>query len=204
MVSEYEKMISGKLYNASNEDVEKRARRAQQLTRLFNKTTEEEVDYRKELINKLFKSTGSNVHINPPFRCDYGENISVGDNFYANFDCIILDVAEVIIGDNVMFAPRVGIYTASHPIDPSIRVDGLELGGKVTIGDNAWLCANVTINPNVNIGENTIIGSGSVVTKDIPPNVIAAGNPCKVIREITEDDYLYWNKLREEYYNEMD
>lgn len=132
----------------------------------------------------------------PPFHCDYGKNIEVGENFFANYNCIILDVAKVTIGKNVMFAPNVSIYTAGHPIHPDSRNSGYEYGIPVTIGDNVWIGGSVVINPGVTIGNNVVIGSGSVVTKDIPDNVIAVGNPCRVIREITEEDRKYYYKDR--------
>jgi maltose O-acetyltransferase len=153
-------------------------------------------------LQKLFEKTGENLYIEPPFRCDYGYNISIGENFYANFDCIILDVCKVKIGNNAFFGPRVSIYTAAHPIDADVRNEMLEYAKPVTIGNNVWICGNVTINPGVNIGNNAVIGSGSVVTKDIADNVIAAGNPCKELRQITAEDKNYWNKKREEYAKE--
>lgn len=125
------------------------------------------------------------------------KNIEVGENFYANFNCVILDVGKVKIGTNVMFAPNVSIYTAGHPIHPESRNSGYEYGIGITIGDNVWVGGSVVINPGVHIGNNVVIGSGSVVTKDIPDNVIAVGNPCRIIREITEDDRKYYFKDRE-------
>ena len=129
-----------------------------------------------------------------PFYCDYGSNIEVGENFYANFNCTILDVAKVVIGKNVMFAPNVSIYTAGHPIHPDSRNSGYEYGIGVTIGNNVWVGGNATINPGVHIGDNVVIGAGSVVTKDIEANSIAVGNPCKVLRKITEEDKKYYYK----------
>ena len=137
---------------------------------------------------------GVGVHIEAPFHCDYGKNIEVGDYFFANYNCAILDVGKVIIGDNVQFAPNVSLYTAGHPIHPDSRNSGYEYGIGITIGDNVWLGGNVVVNPGVHIGNNAVIGSGSVVTKDIPDNVIAVGNPCRVIREITEEDRKYYYK----------
>lgn len=134
--------------------------------------------------------------INPPFYCDYGKHIYVGKNFFANYNCTILDVADVIIGDNCMLAPNVAIYTAGHPIYPDTRNSGYEYGKKVTIGNNVWIGGNVVICPGVHIGDNVVIGAGSVVTKNIPDWSIAAGNPCKVQRKITEEDRrkLYKNE----------
>ena len=140
-----------------------------------------------------------NAMINPPFYCDYGTHISVGKDFFANYNCTIIDVCEVRIGDNVFLAPKVGIYTAGHPIDAGVRNSGLEFGAPVTIGDNVWIGGNAVINPGVTIGSNVVIGSGSVVTKDIPDNVIAVGNPCRVLREITREDRDYWEEKKREY-----
>lgn len=140
-----------------------------------------------EVVTELFgKSDGACV--NPPFYCDYGSHIEVGKNFFANYNCTILDVAKVTIGDNCFMAPNVAIYTAGHPIYPDVRSAMWEYGKQVTIGDNVWIGGNTVICPGVNIGSNVIIGAGSVVTKDIPDWAVAAGNPCKVIRMITEDD----------------
>lgn len=129
-----------------------------------------------------------NAFINPPFFCDYGSHIEVGKNFYANYNCTILDVAKVKIGDNCLLAPNVAIYTAGHPIHPLTRNSGYEYGKEITIGDNVWIGGSAVICPGVKIGNNVVIGAGSVVTKDIPDWCIAAGNPCKVIRAITEND----------------
>ncbi|AJA46454.1 galactoside O-acetyltransferase [Clostridium pasteurianum DSM 525 = ATCC 6013] len=149
------------------------------------------------MIKDILGKTGDNVFIEQPFHCDYGKNIEVGNNFYANYNCIILDVGKVTIGENVMFAPNVSIYTAGHPIHPESRNSGYEYGFPVTIGDNVWVGGSVVINPNIKIGNNVVIGSGSVVRKDIPDDVIAAGNPCRVIRKITDIDRKYYFKHRE-------
>lgn len=204
MATNKENMIAGKLYMAGGEELARDSKRSRMLTRLFNNTTEEQIEYRTELLKQLFESTGKSLYIEPPFRCDYGSNITVGNNFYANFDCIILDVAKVTIGENVLFGPRVGVYTAGHPIDAGVRISMLEFGTPITIGNNVWVGGNAVINPGVNIGNNVIIGAGSVVTKDIPDNVIAVGNPCRVLREITEEDTMHWEKLKEEYYRDIE
>lgn len=163
----------------------------------FNGLRPDEHERRDELIRSLFGKTGKIINIEAPFRCDYGSNIEVGNNFYANFNCTILDVGKVTIGENVMFAPNVSIYTAGHPVHPVSRNSGYEYGIAITIGDNVWVGGNVIINPGVTIGSNVVIGAGSIVTKDIPDNVIAVGSPCKVIREITEEDRKYYYKDRE-------
>lgn len=146
----------------------------------------------KELLGK-----SDGAFINPPFYCDYGSHIEVGRNFFANYNCTIIDVAKVKIGDNCQFAPNVSIYTAGHPIHPVSRNSLYEYGISVTIGDNVWIGGNTVIMPGVHIGSNTVIGAGSVVTKDIPDWVVAAGNPCRVIRQITDEDKKYYYKDRE-------
>lgn len=141
----------------------------------------------QEIVKDLLgKSEGA--FINPPFYCDYGTHIEVGKNFYANYNCTILDVAKVKIGDNCLLAPNVAIYTAGHPIHPMSRNSAYEYGKEVTIGDNVWIGGNVVICPGVRIGDNVVIGAGSVVTRDIPDWSVAAGNPCRVLRPITDND----------------
>ena len=196
-----ELMLMGELYKLNDDkELNEDFMRARRLTRLFNSMTEEQMEERKEIIKELFKSTGENVHVEQTFHCDYGCHISVGENFYANYDCIMVDVCEIIIGDNVLLAPRVGLYTAGHPIDAAVRNEGLEFGKPVIIGDNVWIGGNAVINPGVTIGSGVVIGSGSVVTKDIPDHVVAVGNPCRVLRKINEEDKIYWEKEREKYY----
>jgi maltose O-acetyltransferase len=201
-MSEKQRMLAGRLYLAFDDELGRDNKKARTLTRLFNSSTEEQQDYRKILLQQLFKSTGDNIYIEPPFRTDYGCNTSIGENFYANYDCIIIDVCPVTIGRNVFFAPRVCIYTAAHPIDAAVRGTLLEFGKPVSIGDDVWVGGNVVINPGVKIGSNVVVGSGSVIVKDIPDGVIAAGNPAKVIREITSSDREKWVSLAEEYRQE--
>jgi maltose O-acetyltransferase len=136
----------------------------------------------------LFGCVKGNFFIEPPFHCDYGCNIEIGENFYANYNLVILDCAKVTIGDNVLIGPNVGIYTAGHPLHFELRKEELEFASPITIEDNVWIGGNVVLNPGVTIGRNSVIGSGSVVTKDTLANVVAAGNPCRVIREITDAD----------------
>lgn len=201
-MTEKERMLSQKLYIASDAELTKDFARSKELTHRFNETRYGENEKRYEILKDLFKKIGEKCYIEPPFRCDYGCNITVGNNFYANYDCIILDVCDVEIGENVFFAPKVCIFTAAHPIDAEVRNTQLEYGKRVKIGSNVWIGGNTVVNPGVTIGDNSVIGSGSVVTKDIPSGVIAAGNPCKVIREITESDKKYWNMLKDEYYSD--
>lgn len=151
---------------------------------------------RKELMRTIVGKIGEEFNIESPFQCDYGYNIEIGENFYSNHNLIILDVGRVKIGDNVQVAPNVSIYTAGHPVHPETRNTGYEYGIDITIGDNVWIGGSVSILPGVTIGDNAVIGAGSVVTKDIPANVIAAGNPCRVIREITEEDRYYYFRDR--------
>lgn len=196
-MNQKERMLAGLPYKAWLDGLsEERAENRQRIYD-YNLLRPNEKEKMDELIKSILGNTGENVFIEQPFHCDYGKNIEVGNNFYANFNCIILDVGKVIIGENVMFAPNVSIYTAGHPIHPKSRNSGYEYGISVTIGDNVWVGGSVVINPGVKIGNNVVIGSGSVVTKDIPDNVIAVGNPCKVIREITEDDRKYYFKDKE-------
>lgn len=163
----------------------------------FNRCEPEQMQRSQELLKQILGKTGENVWIEAPFHCDYGYNIEVGENFFANYNLVILDVGKVRIGKNAQFAPNVAIYTAGHPIHPDSRNSGYEYGIDVTIGDNVWLGGNTVVMPGVHIGNNVVIGGGSVVTKDIPDNVIAVGNPCRVIRKITEDDRKYYFKDRE-------
>ncbi len=197
-MTEKERMLSGKLYRVDKE-LEMAHIKPQRLIKKFNAT--EDYLERADILKELFGSVDKNCYIEPPFRCEYGTNIYIGNNFYANFDCLFLDVNKIIIGNNVMLGPRVCIYTAGHPIDAEIRSSQLEYGKPVTIGNDVWIGGSVVINPGINIGNNVVIGSGSVVTKDIPSDVVAAGNPCKVIRKITEKDREYWQAQKDEYYS---
>lgn len=187
-MSEKEKMLNQEYYLNWDKELEKERERAKDLLFDFNHTRPSEGTKRSQIIKQLFYSVGENVWIEPPFSCDYGYNITVGDNFYANTNCTILDCAKVTIGNHVLLGPNVGLYTPNHAIDVNERNVGYEQSLPITIGDNVWIGGSVTILPGVTIGENTIIGAGSVVTKDIPANVIAAGVPCRVIRPITEKD----------------
>ncbi|MBX2840559.1 MAG: sugar O-acetyltransferase [Flammeovirgaceae bacterium] len=186
--SEKEKMLSGKPYKAFGQELLAERAAARKLVWEFNNLPPDEIERGTELIQKLFGKTGENFVVEGPFQCDYGYNIHIGENFFANYNCVILDCAKVEIGDNVLIAPNVGIYTAGHPVHPEPRAQEYEFAFPITIGNNVWIGGNVVINPGISIGDNTVIGAGSVVTKDIPSNVIALGNPCKVFREITKED----------------
>ena len=167
---------------------------SKRITRLLNDSHGHEVALRKALVKELFAYAGEDAYIEPPFYCDYGRNVRVGDNFFCNYDCVFLDCGAITIGDDVMLGPKVALYTANHPIDPGVRSLRHDHGIPITIGSHVWIGGSTVICPGVTIGENTVIGAGSVVTRDIPANVVAAGNPCRVIRPITEADTAYWQE----------
>ena len=187
-MTEKEKMLSGKPYKGFNDELVKERQDTKEVLYDFNLLRPSEIEKRNEWIGKLFGTVGKEFYIEPPFRCDYGYNISIGENFYSNYNCTILDCAQVTIGNNVLFGPNVSLFTAGHPIHPVPRNEGIEYAFPITIGNNVWIGGGVIVNPGITIGDNVVIGSGSVVTKDIPPNVIAVGNPCKVLKEITDED----------------
>ena len=162
----------------------------------FNQLPPERWEEIPDLLKKILGKTGEHVFIQAPFHCDYGKNIEVGENFFANYNFTVLDVGKVRIGKNAQIAPNVSIYTAGHPLHPDSRNTGYEYGIDVTIGDNVWLGGGVSVMPGVTIGDNCVIGGGSVVTKDIPAWSLAVGNPCRVIRQITEEDRWYYFKDR--------
>lgn len=184
MKTEKEKMLHGELYNAADPVLLQERVNARRLTRLYNQTLETDESKRTELLKELFGSTGKSLYIEPTFRCDYGYNIHVGENFYANFDCVFLDVCEIRIGDNCFIAPGVHIYTATHPLNPTERISGIEYGIPVHIGHNVWIGGRAVINPGVKIGNNVVIASGAVVTKDVPDRVVVGGNPARIIKQI--------------------
>lgn len=186
MPTEKEKMLAGEMYDSQEPELLKEKSRARRLTRLFNQSLETEKEERMSILKDLFGSTGKNISIEPDFRCDYGSNIHVGENFYANFNCVILDVCEVRIGNNALLGPAVQIYTATHPLDYIERNSGLENGKPVTIGDNVWLGGACVIMPGITIGNNAVIAAGAVVTKDVPANTVVGGNPAKVLKEINQ------------------
>jgi len=193
-LTEKEKMLAGKAYQAGDNELANDRLKAREIVFEFNNLPPKQIKQRKQLIKKLFGKTESMFYLEPPFRCDYGYNIEIGDHFYSNFNLVILDCAKVSIGHHVFIGPNVAIYTAGHPLHSHLRDQEHEWAQPITIGNSVWLGGNVVINPGVKIGSNTVIGSGSVVTKDIPDNVFAAGNPCKVIREITDADKDFYYK----------
>lgn len=186
MKTEKEKMLNGELYNAADPELISDRINARRLTRLYNESLETDDSKRTELLKQLLGSTGKALYIEPTFRCDYGYNIHVGENFYANFNCVFLDVCEIRIGNNCFIAPGVHIYTATHPLNANERISGIEYGKPVTIGDNVWIGGRAVINPGVNIGNNVVIASGAVVTKDVPDNVVVGGNPARIIKQIED------------------
>ena len=177
-------MLNGELYLASDPQLTQERENARRLTRLFNQTIETEYAQRALLLRELLGSCGPNVFVEPPFRCDYGYNIHVGENFFANFDCVILDVCAVRIGQNCLMGPGVQIYTAAHPINPVDRASGPEYGKPVTIGNNVWIGGRVVINPGVRIGDGVVIASGAIVTHDVPDQVVVGGNPARILKSI--------------------
>ena len=185
MISEKEKCRQGKLYDANN-DAELIAERlaCKTLCYEYNHLLPSETKGRAEIIVNLFGKTGHSFLIEQPFYCDYGYNIEIGENFYANVNCVILDEAKVEFGDNVFIAPGCGFYTAGHPFDVAQRNRGLEYARPISIGNNVWIGAQVCVLPGVTIGDNCVIGAGSVVNRNIPSGSLAVGNPCRVIRKL--------------------
>ncbi|QPR33658.1 sugar O-acetyltransferase [Delftia acidovorans] len=181
-------MRTGQMYNDLSPELVAARQQAVLLANAYNEAFAGPADERQALLRRLLGSMGSRVHFEPGFRCEFGRNIHIGDNFYANFDCIMLDGGGIHIGNDVLLAPRVGIYTANHAIDATERAAGGCFAKPVRIGNRVWIGAGCHLNPGVTIGDDSIIGSGSVVTRDIPPGVIAAGVPCRVVRAITEQD----------------
>ncbi|TWV12464.1 sugar O-acetyltransferase [Bacteroidaceae bacterium HV4-6-C5C] len=182
-MTEKEKAASGEPYNANydRELVEERAR-CKSICFEYNHTPPSNGERRNAIISKLFGKVGNNFLVEQPFYCDYGYNIEIGENLFINYNCVILDGAKVTFGDNVFIGPGCGFYTVEHPLDVVQRNEGLEYAYSIAVGNNVWIGAQVVVLSGVTIGENTVIGAGSVVTKDIPANVIAAGNPCRILR----------------------
>lgn len=193
-MTEREKMDRGLLYDANYDEELLAARaRCKDLCFAYNQLKPSLVSEQEKIIRQLLGKTGKQFYITAPFWCDYGCNIEIGENFYTNHDCIILDGAKVRFGDNVFIAPHCIFSTAGHPLDTEQRNRGLEYAYPIRVGDNVWFGASVTVLPGVTIGSNTVIGAGSVVNRDIPDGVVAVGNPCRVLRTITEEDKKkYW------------
>jgi len=182
--SEYEQILAGRMYDASDPELVHRRARARGLTRRFNLSREDEEEMRASLLAELLGEVGADVLVEPPFQCDYGSQIQIGDQVAINFNCVVLDCASVRIGDHALLGPSVQIYTAEHPVDPGERRRGLESAAAVTIEENVWIGGGAIVCPGVRIGAGTTVGAGSVVVRDLPPGVLAVGNPCRVVREV--------------------
>lgn len=179
-----QKMLQGEVYEATHPEFLCRLEETRDQLWEYNSLRPSEHARREEIIRGLLGSCGEQFHINQPFRCDYGCNIYIGENFFANFNLTILDEAEVRIGNNVFIGPNVSMYTACHPLEPEVRNTGVEWAEPITIGNNVWIGGGATILPGVTVGDNAVIGAGSVVTRDVPGNTVVAGNPAKVIRQV--------------------
>lgn len=194
---EWMRMVNGDVYEDTNPEIERKRAQAKRLFTEYNRTDYEEVQHRRELMEKLFASVGEDVFIEPNFRCEVGRNITIGSHAYINFDCVMLDNGPITIGDHVWIAPMVGLFTVNHALDFEERKAGACRAKPIVIGDGVWLGGHVTVLGGVAIGEGAVIGAGSVVTRDIPPHTIAVGNPARVVREITEADRTgYIERLR--------
>ena len=184
MTTEKEKMLAGEAFKTGDAELMTDKKNARILAEKYNHSSEDDLETRKALLKELFGRCGDKIMIKPPFHCDYGYQIFVGENFFANFDCVFLDAAPIEIGDNCMIGPKTCIYAISHPLNPEERQKGIGLPEKVVIGDNVWIGGGVTILPGVHLGDNVIVGAGSVVTKSFPSNVMIAGNPAKIIKKL--------------------
>ena len=200
-MKEEEKIFAGKLFDARTKELRDIKHKAHTLCQKFNTIDEYDED-RLSIIKEFIGNIGEKYYFQGPIQFNYGSHTFIGENFFSNFNLTVMDDARIYIGDNVMFGPRVSVFTAGHPIDADVRITGLEFGKEIKIGNNVWIGGNTVITPGVKIGDNVIIGAASVVTKDIEDNVIAVGNPCKILRKITEKDKIYWNKKKEEYFQD--
>jgi maltose O-acetyltransferase len=181
--TEYEKMLAGELYDASDKQLMEMRVKARAWMQQYNQTGYDKL-LREKLLKEQFGKLGRNVDIQTPFFLDYGCHIDVGDNFYANFNCVFLDCNYIKMGNNVFLGPNVQVYAAYHPVVAAERIKGPELAGSIIVGDNVWIGGSSILCAGITIGENTTIGAGSVVTKAIPPNVLAVGNPCRIVRKL--------------------
>jgi maltose O-acetyltransferase len=182
------RMLAGDLYIADDEELRQDHARAQALLERFNATTHGQREDRAALLRELLGSVGQGVEVKPPFRCDYGSNVHIGSGTFVNYDGVMLDVAEIAIGEHCQIATRVQLLTATHPIDPVARRAGWESGAPIALGDNVWLGGGAIVCPGVTIGADTVVGAGAVVTRDLPAGVVAVGTPARVLRSITEED----------------
>jgi maltose O-acetyltransferase len=186
VTTEKAKMLAGELYDPTDPELEAERERARELTRAYNRTATDEKDRRRELLEDLFGSRGERCTIEPSFRCDYGSNIHVGEGFFANFDCVFLDVCRIEIDRNCLVGPGVHIYTATHPLGADERAEGLEYGKPVTVGDDVWLGGRAVLNPGVTVGNGSVVGAGAVVTEDVPGDVVVQGNPAQVVKRLDD------------------
>ena len=195
-MTEWDKMQAHQIYDDFDADLFDRRVKAKKLFKEFNQTTDDEAEKRQEIMKKLFKKVGERVYMEPNFTCEFGKNITLGNDLYINFGCTLLDCGQITIGNNTLLGPNVSMYSANHSLDAEERISGALIPEPITIGDRVWIGGGTTILSGVTIGDDSVIGAGSVVTKDIPAGVIAAGNPCKVIRKITEKDKVGFTKKK--------
>jgi len=184
MPTERERMLAGELYNPRDPELVAERERARELVRLYNRTGATDRESRALLLKELFGAVGEEPTVEPPFRCDYGTQITVGDRFFANFGCVFLDVCPIAFGDRCLLGPSVHVYTATHPLDAATRADGKEYGKPVTVGDDVWLGGQAVLNPGVEVGDRSVVASGAVVTRDVPADVVVQGNPAEVVKEL--------------------
>ena len=195
-MTEWDKMQAHEIYDDFDADLFDRRVEAKKLFKEFNATTDDEAEKRQEIMKKLFRKVGERVFMEPNFTCEFGKNITLGNDLYINFGCTLLDCGQITIGDNTLIGPNVSMYSANHSLDAKERIEGALIPEPITIGNRVWIGGGSTILSGVTIGDDTVIGAGSVVTKDIPSGVVAAGNPCRVIRKITEKDKVGFQKSR--------
>lgn len=181
-------MLAGRLYQPLDPQLTEDRVRARLLLKALNDSREDAVEERARILKELFPDAGEGLWLQPPFYCDYGFNIKLGERVFFNFNCVVLDITPVTIGNRTLIGPNVQLYAAMHPMDHKERASGLEFGKPITIGDDVWIGGSAVVCPGVSIGDRSVIGAGSVVTKNIPPDVFAAGNPCRVIRSLLEQD----------------
>ena len=186
MKTEKEKMLAGELYDALDKQLSDERLRTRILIKELNDTREDQTEERNSILKQLIPDAGADLWLQPPFYCDYGGNMKIGEKVFFNFNCVVLDVAQVTIGSRTLFGPNVQVYTATHPLNYKERASGLEYAKPIAIGEDVWIGGSAVICPGVTIGDRSVIGAGSVVTKDIPADVFAAGNPCRIIRHLEQ------------------
>ncbi|MDS0282619.1 sugar O-acetyltransferase [Haloarcula onubensis] len=184
MPTERERMLAGELYDPRDPELVAERERARELVQLYNRTGATDRESRRLLLSELFGAVGERPTVEPPFRCDYGEQLSVGDDFFANFGCVFLDVCPIAFGDRCLLGPSVHVYAATHPLDAETRAAGRECGEPVTVGDDVWIGGQAVLNPGVDIGDRAVVASGAVVTDDVPADAVVGGNPATVVREL--------------------